>query len=65
MKKKQIGKIKNFIFDEKTNNLEITLIITDNKFKKKIIRDFSLRGDLSFDGDLVMYNANIEGKENG
>jgi len=65
MIKKEVGKIKNFIFNQKTNDLEITLIITDNKFKKKVLRDFSLSGDLSFDKDIVIYNANIEGKENG
>lgn len=65
MNKVKVGKIKNFIFNQKTNDLEITLIITDNKFKKKVIRDFSLSGDLSFEGDIVTYNANIKDKDNG
>lgn len=65
MIKKEVGKIKNFIFNQKTNNLEITLIITDNKFKKKVLRDFSLSGDISFDKDIVIYNANIKGEEDG
>lgn len=65
MIKKEVGKIKNFIFNQKTNDLEITLIITDNKFKKKVLRDFSLSGDISFSKDIVIYNANIEGEENG
>ena len=65
MNKVKVGKIKNFIFNQKTNDLEITLIITDNKFKKKVIRDFSLSGDLSFEGDIVTYNANIKDKDDG
>ena len=65
MIKKQVGRIKNFIFNQKTNDLEMTLIITDNKFKKKVLRDFSLSGDLSFEGDVVVYNANIKDKDNG
>ena len=65
MNKVKVGKIKNFIFNQKTNDLEISLIITDNKFKKKVVRDFSLSGDLSFEGDIVTYNANIKDKDNG
>ena len=65
MKETNIGKIKNFIFDTKNNNLELTLIITDNKFKKKLVRDFSLDGKLIVDGDIVYYNANIKDNNDG
>jgi hypothetical protein len=65
MKEVEVGKIKNFIFNPEVNSLELTLIITDNKFKKKILRDFSLAGKLSFCGDSVVYNANIKDNKDG
>ena len=36
MKERKVGKIKNISFNDDSGDMEITLIITDNKFKKKI-----------------------------
>jgi len=60
MIEKSVGKIKNVKYDSETNDMEITIFIIDNKFKKKLLRDLSLMGKLSFDGDSVFYNGNIE-----
>lgn len=59
MKEHNVGRIKNISFNDDTNDMEITLIITDNKFKKKILRDFSLMGKLKFEEDQVIYITNI------
>jgi len=57
MKEKEVGKIKSFSYDTISNNLEITIRITDSKFKKKILRDFSLAGKLKVEKDIVLYNS--------
>jgi len=59
MREDKVGHIKNIMFDDETKNMEINLIITDNKFKKKILRDFSLAGKLKFEEDKVIYITNI------
>lgn len=60
MKERNIGKIKNIKYDTDTDDMEVTIFITDNKFKKKLLRDLSLMGRLSFDRDNVFYNGNIK-----
>ena len=65
MKEVEVGKVKSFCFNTDTNDLEITLIITDNKFKKKILRDFSLAGKLNLKNDMVTYSANIKDNKDG
>lgn len=57
MKEKEVGKIKSFLYDTVSNNLEITIRVTDSKFKKKILRDFSLAGKLKVEKDIVLYNS--------
>lgn len=57
MKEKEVGKIKSFSYDTNTDDLEITIRITDPKFKKKILRDFSLAGKLKVEKDIVLYNS--------
>ena len=57
MTEKEVGKIKSFSYDTISNNLEITIRITDSKFKKKILRDFSLAGKLKVEKDIVLYNS--------
>jgi len=57
MKEKEVGKIKSFSYDTISNNLEITIRVTDSKFKKKILRDFSLAGKLKVKKDIVLYNS--------
>ena len=54
MKKSKVGKIKNIELNEETQELEFTIIVTDPKFKKKLLRDLSLSGNLTVeDGKLV------------
>lgn len=57
MKEKEVGKIKSFLYDTISNDLEITIRVTDSKFKKKILRDFSLAGKLKVKKDIVLYNS--------
>jgi len=57
MKEKEVGKVKSFRYDIKADDLEITIKITDPKFKKKIMRDFSLAGKLKVQEDIVLYNS--------
>jgi len=57
MKEKEVGKIKSFSYDTVSNDLEITIRVTDSKFKKKLLRDFSLAGKLKVEEDIVLYNS--------
>jgi hypothetical protein len=65
MLQKNVGKIKNIKYDSDSNDMEIVIFITDNKFKKKILRDMSLTGQLKFDGDDVFFTSNIQGNIDG
>jgi hypothetical protein len=58
MKETKVGTIKNIKFNDETNDMELTIIITDNKFKKKLLRDFSLLGKLRTDGEDLTYITN-------
>jgi len=60
MKENNVGKIKNIKYCSETNDLEISIIITDDKFKKKILRDLSLSGNLEFKNTQVYFTANIQ-----
>lgn len=55
MKSKEIGKIKNIKLDEETQELELTIRISDPKFKKKILRDLSLSGNLIIENDNLIF----------
>lgn len=65
MKEIGIGKIKNLKYCLETNEMEITVFITDNKFKKKLLRDLDLSGSLNISKDIITYNANNEDKRDG
>ena len=65
MLEKSVGKIKNIKYDSETNDMEIVIFITDNKFKKKILRDLSLSGQIKFDGDEIFFTSNIPGNIDG
>ena len=56
---KSVGRIKNIKYDSETNDMEIVIFITDNKFKKKLLRDLSLSGKIKFKGDEVLFTSNI------
>ena len=65
MLEKNVGKIKNIKYDSETNDMEIVIFITDNKFKKKILRDLSLSGQIKFEGDEIFFTSNISGSIDG
>lgn len=56
MNKKIIGKIKNIKYDPDSGSLEAVVIFIDEKFKKKLLRDLSLSGDISFHGKNIIFN---------
>jgi hypothetical protein len=60
MKQFKVGKIKNFKYNLDEDTLEITISISDPKFKKKIIRDLSLNGQLSFENDKLIFTPSKE-----
>jgi hypothetical protein len=53
----QVGRIKFISLNEETQDLEVTILISDPKFKKKILRDLSLSGNLTIDGDKLIYES--------
>tara|TARA_B100000131_G_scaffold322298_1_gene375753 strand:+ start:2472 stop:2657 length:186 start_codon:yes stop_codon:yes gene_type:complete len=56
----KVGKIKNIKYNSDDESLEIIITITDSKFKKKLLRDLSLMGKITFSGDDIVFNANKE-----
>jgi len=54
-KESSVGKIKRFLYTPENDELEFTIVVTDQKFKKKLLRDFSLRGDLQIDESGKVY----------
>lgn len=65
MLEKNVGKIKNIKYDPETDSLEVLVSITDDKFKKKLLRDLSLSGKIKFKGDQIVYTGNKRGSING
>jgi hypothetical protein len=55
MNERSVGRVKNLKVNIENDSLEITVEITDPKFKKKIIRDLSLSGKIEFLGDKIIY----------
>ncbi len=55
MKKNEVGQIKNIKLDEESQKLELTIVITDSKFQRRILRDLSLSGDLTFEKDKLIF----------
>ena len=60
MSNRQVGIIKNVIYDDESQWLDVVIRITDNKFKKKLLRDLSLSGDIKFVGNKLIYVDNRE-----
>lgn len=52
---KSVGKIFNIKIDTETKELYVTIKITDNKFKKELIRTLDLNGKIKFDKDNIIY----------
>lgn len=55
MKQKHVGEIKNIVFDSDEDHLEVTVVITDAKYKKKFLRDLHLSGHVEFVGNKLVY----------
>ena len=60
MKNNIIGKIKNISMNEETGELSVLITVTDSKFKKKLLRDLSLSGNIKFDNDKIIFTGNKE-----
>lgn len=58
-----VGSIKNINYKTESGDLEVTVSITNNKFKKKLLRDLSLSGNIKFVGNELIYMPNIEDGE--
>jgi len=58
---KNVGYIKNMTYNPDTKDMEITFVVTDNKFKKKLLRDMSLSGVIEVKGEQISYTGNKEG----
>lgn len=58
MNNKVIGRIKNLVISPESDSLEVTILVTDPKFKKKLLRDLSLSGNLKVEGtDLIFVSG--------
>lgn len=55
MKEKKVGNIKSIKFNEETGELEFTVQVTDNKFKKELLRNLSLAGNIKVVADQIMF----------
>jgi hypothetical protein len=55
MNKNIIGRIKNLTIIPEDDSMEITVLIVDPKFKKKLLRDLSLSGNLRIEGTQVIF----------
>ena len=55
-----VGKIKNIIYLDEDDTLEIVIKIIDKKFQKKLLRDLDLSGELSFEGNKLIYTPKLE-----
>ena len=60
MTPESVGRIKNIQFNPETKQMEVTFVVTDNKFKKKILRDMSLSGSIEVKGEQIYFTGNIE-----
>jgi hypothetical protein len=57
---KNIGYVKNIKYHPDTKDMEVTFVVTDNKFKKKLLRDMSLSGVIEVKGEQISYTGNKE-----
>lgn len=59
----KVGKIKKIIYNEETDSLEVVIHIIDKKFQKKLLRDLTFSGNLSVDGDELVYISSEESED--
>ena len=57
----EVGRIKNININLDSEELEVTISISDKKFQKKIIRDLSAAGKIKFDGDKIIFIGDDDG----
>lgn len=55
---KNIGHIKSIKYNPDTKDMEVTFVVVDNKFKKKLLRDMSLTGSIEIKGEQIHYTGN-------
>ena len=58
---KNIGHIKNIKYNPDTKDMEVTFVVTDSKFKKKLLRDLSLSGVIEVKGEQISFTGNKQG----
>lgn len=62
MKNNPVGKIKNIKINCETDELEFTVVVQNNKFKKQLLRDLNLAGQLLVeDGKIIFISKDEEG----
>ncbi len=59
MKEKVVGKFKRITYDEETGEMDFTISVVDSKFKKKLLRELHLSGNLKVVGDTLVYVPQI------
>lgn len=57
MSENKVGKIKNIKYNIESDELELTIIVVDSYFKKKILRDFNLSGKLKIVEDEIIFDG--------
>tara|TARA_B100000700_G_scaffold328803_1_gene447888 strand:- start:544 stop:735 length:192 start_codon:yes stop_codon:yes gene_type:complete len=57
---KNIGQIKNISYNPETKDMEVTFVVSDSKFKKKLLRDMSLSGIIEIKEDKIFFTGNKE-----
>lgn len=65
MNKKSVGRIKNIQYNSDTGDMEVTFIVTDSKFKKKLLRDMALAGEIEVDGREISFTGNMKDISDG
>lgn len=51
----KVGKIKNIIYREDSDTLEVLFEVVDKKFQKKLLRDLTFSGNLKIEGTELVY----------
>jgi hypothetical protein len=59
----KVGKIKQIIYNEDNDSLDVVIEIVDKKFQKKLLRDLTFSGNLSVDGDELIYISSEENED--
>lgn len=56
----KVGRIKNVQYNSESGDLEVTFVVTDPKFKKKVLRNLALSGSIEIKGEQIIFTGNIE-----